>query len=238
MYHFFSQDEDVLAVMSTQEDGNMRLADNTVSTQENRKKFCEKNHIHTDCLVSANIAHSTNVAVVTDASKNILENTDALVTRAKNTYLSLTTADCFPVLFYDRDHKIVGVAHAGWRGVVSEIVPRTINVLAQEGANPRKLLVAIGPGISARYFEFSFSDLITNFGFYNQDKYIAEGSTIDKVRVDLRAIILDQLQHYGVNAEHIHDCALCTYANQHKFFSARRDGDGYQVMMSVIGIPE
>lgn len=224
--------------MSTQEDGNMRLDDDTGTVRVNRQKFCEKNHVHTDCLVSANIAHSANVEVVTDVHKPVYDNTDALVTRSKNIFLSLTTADCFPVLFYDRESRIVGIAHAGWRGIVSEIVPRTINVMTREGADPRKLYVAVGPGISVRYFDFSFADMIQNFGFYSQDKYIVEGSTIDKVRVDLRQIILDQLNRYGVSNENIHNCAECTFANQHKFFSARRDGRAFCVMMSMIGMRE
>jgi polyphenol oxidase len=238
MYNFFSQNEEIVAVMSTQEDGNMRLTGDMETSLRNRQKFCEKNHIHTDHLVSANIAHGTNIEIVESAEQKILDKTDALVTRAKNVYLSLTTADCFPVLLYDQKQRIVGIAHAGWRGIVSEIVPRTINVMTHEGAHPRELRVAIGPGISQRHFEFTFGDVINNFGFYNQDKYIAEGSTIDKVRVDLRQMILDQLRHYGVDSENIHDCAECTFANQHKFFSARRDKDGYCVMMSVIGIRE
>lgn len=236
MYNFFSQNEDVVAVMSTQEDGNMRLTDVAKSVGKNRQEFCEKNCINLKHLVSAQIAHSTNVVLVDDPTKTVYAHTDALVTKTPDVFLSLTTADCFPVMFYDQDCRIIGIAHAGWKGVVGEIVPRTINVMTHEGADPKNIRVAVGPGISARHFDFSFEDLITYFGFYNQDKYIEEGSTINKVRVDLRQIILDQLNHYGISTENIHDCGECTYANQHKFFSARRDGEGYCVMMSVIGM--
>lgn len=238
MYNFFSQDEDVVAVMSTQEDGDMQLQAKSDHVKLNRCQFCEKNHIEVERVVSAQLAHSTNVAIVESAEQKIFEDTDALVTRAKNVFLSLTSADCFPVLFYEREQKIVGIAHAGWRGVVGEIVPRTINVMTREGANPRKIRVAVGPGISPHFCDFDFADVIKHFGFYNQDKYIAEGSTMNKVKVDLRKIILDQLKHYDIAEENVHDCAECTYANQHKFFSARRDGDDFCVMMSVIGMPQ
>ena len=238
MYNFFSQDEDVVALMSMQEDGDMRLQDDSGSTVLNRCRFCERSQINEDHVVSAGLTHSTNVEVVKNSEQKVFENTDALVTRAKDVFLSLTTADCFPVLFYEREQKIVGIAHAGWRGVVGEIVPRTINVMTREGANPRKIRVAVGPGISSHFCDFDFPDVIKHFGFYNQDKYIGEGSTMGKVKVDLRKIILDQLHHYDIADENVHDCVDCTYANQHKFFSARRDGEGFCVMMSVIGMPQ
>ncbi len=237
MYHFFSHDEDLTAVMSTQIDGDMSLQSTADHVARNRQNFCAKNFIDIDHVVNAGLTHSTHVAVVEHADQKIIEDTDALVTRAKNVFLSLTTADCFPVLFYEREQKIVGIAHAGWRGVVGEIVPRTINVMTHEGAHPRKIRVAVGPGISAHFCDFDFADVIAYFGFYNQDKYIASGSTMEKVKVDLRKIIIDQLRHYNIADENIHNCAQCTYANQHTFFSARRDGKGFCRMMSLIGMP-
>ncbi|PID52230.1 MAG: hypothetical protein CR972_03025 [Candidatus Moraniibacteriota bacterium] len=236
MYNFFPQKDDVIARMSTQNDGNMRLRNSSKSTLQNRCRFFAKNHIDVKHVVSAGLVHGTNVEIVESSEQKIIEGADALVTRMKNVFLSLTIADCFPVFFYEQEKKIVGIAHAGWRGVVGEIVPRTINVMIREGADPHKICVAIGPGVSLRFCDFDFCDVIKYFGFYNQDKYIVEGSTINKVKVDLHKIILDQLRHHDIFEENIYDCADCTYANQHKLFSARRDGEEYCVMMSFIGM--
>jgi len=238
MYKFFSQHEELVAGMSTKPDGNMKIK-GTHSTQQalkNRKAFCVKNNINYDKIVSARVEHTTNVAIVNDCASEFVENTDALVTSKKDIYLSVTSADCFPVLMYDDKNDVIGLAHAGWRGIVNEIVPQTLKVMLKEGAELSEIKVTIGPGISQDYFDFDLKYLISEFGFYNQDKYIKEGSTIDKVKVDLRKIIFDQSKNIGISQDNMHDCGKCTFAHEHDFFSARRDGEDFAVMMSVFGM--
>ncbi len=137
---------------------------------------------------------------------------------------------------YDNHNDVIGIAHAGWRGIVNDIVPRTLNVMLGEGAQLENIKVTIGPGISKEYFDFGFEELISEFGFYNQDKYVIKGSTIEKVKIDLRQIIFDQSEIFGINEANMHDCGLCTFADNSNFYSARRDGADFNVMMSVIGM--
>ncbi len=240
MYKFFSQHEELIAGMSTRDDGNMKVKGTgeqiNEEALENRKKFCKKNNINHDKLISACVEHTTNVAVIDECASSFIDGTDALVTSNKDLYLSITTADCYPVLMYDRKNDIIGIAHAGWRGIVKEIVPRTLNVMLGEGAELNEIKLTVGPGISQEYFDFEFNDLISEFGFYNQDKYILKDSTIEKVKVNLRQIIFDQSKTFGINDENMHDCGDCTFAHDNMFFSARRDGDDFGVMMSIIGM--
>jgi YfiH family protein len=238
MYKFFSQHEEVIAGMSTKEDGNMKVKGehSDVRALQNRKNFCKKNGINYENLVSACVEHTTNVAVIDNEGPEFIDNTDALVTNNKDLYLSITNADCFPVLMFDRKNDVIGIAHAGWRGIVKDIIPRTLNVMLGEGAQLEEIKLTVGPGISQEYFDFEFNDLISEFGFYNQDKYILEGSTIEKVKVDLRQIIFDQSNVFGIKEENMHDCGECTFAHDNMFFSARRDGDDFGVMMSIIGM--
>ena len=240
MFNFFDSWDNVVAAMSTAQDGNMKLRKNETEEEvlKNRITFCEKLCIPYDNFVSAFVTHSSNVAIVEDVSQKFYENTDALVTRKKNIYLSVTTADCFPVLFYDHNAEVVGIAHAGWRGIIAEIIPATIKTMIEQGATHDNIVVEIGPGISQNQFDFEFDELITQFGFYSQDKYIVPGSTVGKVRVNLQQLILDQAQNAGVNMHKIKGCTACTYADENLYSARRHGGDSFSAMMTVVGMRE
>ncbi len=85
MYKFFSQHEDIIAGMSTKNDGNMKLKGDysTKEALKNRKEFCEQNNIKYEDVVSACVEHTTNVAVVNKNSDKNIDKTDALVTSKK-----------------------------------------------------------------------------------------------------------------------------------------------------------
>lgn len=144
MYKFFSQHENIVAGMSTRDDGNMKThgEHSTEQAIENRKQFCEKNNINYDQIVSACVEHTINVAVVNSQSEVFINNTDALVTNEKDVYLAITSADCFPVLMYDNENDVIGIAHAGWRGIVKGIVPETLKVMVGEGAQLINVMMA------------------------------------------------------------------------------------------------
>ena len=238
MYSFFSDHNDVVAAMSTANDGNMKLREDDLQEDviKNRITFCNKLCIPYEQFVSALVTHSANVAVVENASQKFYDNTDALVTNKKDIYLSVTTADCFPVLFHDPVSSVIGIAHAGWRGIIAEIIPATIAAMIDQGAKHKDIAIAIGPGISQNQFDFVFNELITQFGFYSQDKYIVPGSTVGKVRVNLQQIILDQAHNVGVDMYKIKGCSACTFSDENLYSARRHGGDSFSAMMSVVGM--
>lgn len=237
MYSFFRGRDGIVAAMSTKNDGNMKVKDIAHDTDviQNRMRFCDKLCIPYDNFVSAMVTHGSRVAVVTDVNEKFYPETDALVTREKGVYLSVTTADCFPVVFYDEHSGVTGVAHAGWRGIIKEIIPNTIAVMQEQGARVQDIHIEIGPGISQNQFDFELREMIHEFGFYSQDKYIVPGSTIGKVRVNLQQIIIDQVVRIGVDMHNIAGCTACTFEDD-RFYSARRHGgDSFAAMLTVIG---
>jgi len=238
MYIFFKQYNDITTVMSEADDGNMRIRCDYFDTEvlQNRETFCQKNGVAYSQLISALTEHTANVATVNTSDEKFITGVDALVTNQNNIYLSVTSADCLPVVFYEPQSGSVGIAHAGWKGVVSQIVPRTISAMQELGAQPQNIQMEIGPGISQKNFDFGLEEMLKEFGRYNQDKYIAEGSTIDKVKINLQKIIEDQAVESGISMGNMHTCTACTLA-QERFFSARRsDGASFDVMMAMIGI--
>jgi YfiH family protein len=238
MYSFFSDHEDVIAAMSTKNDGNMKIKDleKDHDVIKNRIRFCDKICIPYDNTVSAMVTHGSNVGVVKDPSQKYFSDTDALVTKEKDVYLSVTTADCFPVVFYDAHNNVTGVAHAGWRGIVKEIIPETISAMVGEGARIENIHIEIGPGISQNQFDFELKEMIDEFGFYSQDKYVVPGSTIGKVRVNLQQIIIDQAERLGVNIKNISGCRACTFTDEQYYSARRHGGDSFEAMLTVIGM--
>jgi len=162
--------------------------------------------------------------------------TDALITNKPGIFLTAVTADCFPVFFYASGKGAVGIAHAGWRGVVKKIVPETLHAMVKVYLlKTEDVRVAIGPGIRKCHFEVTREVLLK---FKSSRAFIFRRGR--KIFIDLPGIIRDQLRKAGVRHKNIVDSGECTCHNPRKYFSYRRDKSeehpkGFGNMISVIG---
>jgi polyphenol oxidase len=147
---------------------------------------------------------------------------DALVTAQKNVLLTIRVADCFPILLAGDDGRIVGAAHAGWRGVIGNIVGKTVRTMHEAGgaaAAPAKLIAAIGPGICADCFEVG-QEVAEQFDKAGHGASVLRPSG-RKPHVDLRAVLAAQLLAAGVTR--VDSQKLCTVEYAADFYSHRRD---------------
>lgn len=152
-----------------------------------------------------------------------LEGIDALVTQLPGYCLCISTADCVPVLLYDKRTRSIAAIHAGWRGTVSRIVEKTISTMAENyGTEGKDLIACIGPSISLEAFEVGDEvyDTFAKAGF--PMSIIARKET--KWHIDLWEANRQQLLARGVKPENIEISGICTYADNDDFFSARRQG--------------
>ena len=102
-----------------------------------------------DRMASLKQVHSATVLVAQQHSGCTGEG-DALISGAPGTFVSVRTADCFPVLMADAKTRAVAAVHAGWRGTLAEIVIRAAERMRAEfGTDPKNIFAAIGPGIGA-----------------------------------------------------------------------------------------
>lgn len=183
---------------------------------ENRSIFFEKIGTKGKQIFSADLVHGTGVKKVRpDDHPAIIKETDALISSGPDTVLAVTVADCFPVYFYNQKQNVFGVAHSGWRGTVGNISEKTIKAL---GDQPLDILVGIGPGIQACHFEIK-DDILDNFSEY-PDAIIKRG---EKIFVDLPNIIKSQIIETGVPEQNIESSGQCTFCQNYKYFSFRRD---------------
>lgn len=155
---------------------------------------------------------------------------DAMVTDDPRRMLVIRVADCAPVLLAGESGAVVGAVHAGWRGVVAGVVPRTVEVMRRWGA--KRLAAAVGPCISAEHFEVG-PEVAAEF-----ERVFGAGTPVVrtgyvKPHIDLKLAIRLQLEAAGVAAVDV--LPHCTYEDGERFFSHRRDRGRTGRMIGLIG---
>ncbi|HEU4929452.1 MAG TPA: peptidoglycan editing factor PgeF, partial [Candidatus Krumholzibacteria bacterium] len=182
--------------------------------------------------------HGARVSVVgNDNRGDVFEETDALVTNAALVPLTILTADCAAIFFFDPIRRAAGIAHAGWRGTVARIAQRTVVTMRDAfGCNPADVLAGIGPSIGPCCYEIG-RDVI------DAASEAFEGRT-DEVLVEpdmasagsFRASVNEEKKHFdlwranelilrdaGVREEHIDIARLCTSCRTDLFYSHRAE---------------
>lgn len=230
MLKFFEQFTEVGAVMSEKEDGTMRLRDDG-ENMENRIRFFEKAGIDSNRVVGAKLDNGVNVRIILYNKEKIINETDALITKEKNIFLSISVADCLPIFFYESEAKIIGIAHAGWRGIAGGVIENTIEKIIESGGEAKNLKIAIGPGINKCHFEVGI-DVAERFENYQE--YVLEKN--NKYFIDLRGIAKSKLNERGVKTENIEDHNICTFSSPNLFSFRRDKPETVEAMVAVIGL--
>ena len=144
---------------------------------------------------------------------------DAAVTRTPGRVCAVLTADCLPVLLADAQGTVVGIAHAGWRGLAAGVIESVVRTMA---VAPASLIAYLGPAIEAEAYEVgryvfdafvgSDSDAAAAFASRGAGKFLA----------NLNLLARQRLAKLGVGS--VHGGTLCTYGDAGRFYSHRRDG--------------
>jgi YfiH family protein len=146
---------------------------------------------------------------------------DAMVTNQKNLVLGILTADCAPVLFADGKAKVIGAAHAGWRGALAGILESTLKLMTEMGAKHQNIVAGIGPSITRRSYEVSREFLIPFMAETEENGYFFMESVVEgRYKFDLPGYISRKLSRLGVTTVTHTPCDTCLEAE--RFFSYRR----------------
>lgn len=234
MLPFFKQFPEITAVLSEKKDGSMKVfPERPEENRENCERFFTGQGIPADRVVSADQIHGTNVKIITaqnvshngrssfiryGGGRQMISDTDALVTKEKNIFLSVTAADCLPIFFYDPVEQVIGIAHAGWRGLTGGVIGKTIEAMTDCGAKTENVTVAFGPNIGKCHFEIQ-TDILPQFAGY--EEYIIRRD--DEIFINLQGIAEKQLQNAGIREANIETTPFCTFCERSTFFSYRRD---------------
>lgn len=218
--------------------------DDAQAVFENYRRFCSAVGTAPERTVLSKQIHKTTVRVCTaaDAGKGLLRDrdytADALITGERNLALTVFSADCGTLLFFDPEARCAGACHAGWRGCAAGIPERTVQELVRVfGASPRRLVCALGPCIGPCCFETDgdVPDAMRSALGTDAEPYLESRGR--KWNVDLAGLNRQWLLRAGLLPEHIDLAGLCTACRPDLFWSHRKMGEARGAQIAMIALP-
>lgn len=219
---FFTRQGGVSSGFYASLNGGLGSHDSAGHVAENRARMAAALDVEPHCLVTAFQSHSPDVAVVEAPwPSQARPRADGLVTRSPGLAIGVTTADCGPLLLADAKARVIGAAHAGWRGALAGIVEATVAAMERLGAERGQICAALGPMIRQQNYEVG-PDLIARFAAEDaaSNRFFRPAKRNGHALFDLAAYIAARLARAGVSQ--MEDLRLCTYADAARFFSFRR----------------
>lgn len=196
--------------------------DDPANVAENRARMARSLGVAPERLLTAYQIHSPEV-VIADEPWNVAARpkADAIVTRTAGLAIGVSTADCGPLLFADETARVIGAAHAGWRGALTGVIEGTIAAMETLGAARGRIVAAVGPLIRRDNYEVG-RGFVDDFVHADADyaRFFAPGAREDHALFDLPGFIAARLAASGIGR--IDDLGLCTYADADRFYSYRR----------------
>jgi YfiH family protein len=189
---------------------------------ENRSRMAAALGVAPLDLLTAYQIHSPHVVTVERPwSADARPRADAIVTKIPRLAVGVSTADCGPVLFVDDRARVVGAAHAGWRGALTGVIEATLDAMERCGADRGRIVAAVGPMIRQPSYEVG-SDLVARFSAADDanERFFKPSPRPDHALFDLAGYVAARIARAGV--ARIEDIGHCTYADAGNFFSYRR----------------
>lgn len=245
LFDLFKKEDSIVHFSTTREGGVSQDAfssfnmgnfsdDNPLHIRENRERLARMFYMDIDRFIVPHQTHGTKVLTIdrdflgldNATAIETLYGVDATITAEKDIFLCATTADCVPILLYDRKKRVIAAIHAGWRGTVGRIVEKTIGKMTHEfGSTPADIIAGIGPAIDMSNYEVGDEVVrqLQEEGFPISDTTVfqREAPTF-KYHIDLKEINRRELIQLGVLEHKIEKSPFCTFEREDLFFSARR----------------
>jgi YfiH family protein len=194
--------------------------DDKAHVEENRRRVAAYFDAGPEKLATVHQVHSPTAVIVDSSYDGARPEADAVVTATPGMVVGVLTADCGPILFADPQARVIGAAHAGWKGALGGVLESTIAAMISLGATRENIVASLGPSISHRNYEVG-AEFVARF-VETDPSYAAFFSSSEReghAMFDLPALTLKRLTDAGVRAENLD---ICTYADEERFFSYRR----------------
>jgi YfiH family protein len=213
--------------------------DDPTAVAENRRRAAAHFDLPIEALSTCYQIHSANALIATTGFSEARPRADAVVTTTARVICGALAADCAPILLVDPGARVVAAAHAGWKGALAGIVASTVARMAELGAQPDRIVAAVGPCIGPGSYEVGL-EFLERFEAQalGSSRFFRPGASTDKRMFDLPGFVLQRLADAGVtNADWI---GRDTAAEETLFFSNRRafkrgEGD-YGRLLSAIAL--
>ena len=189
---------------------------------ENRARMAATVGVAPTHLLTAYQIHSPTVVVAERPwTHEERPRADAIVTAVPALAIGVSTADCGPVLMADAQARVIGAAHAGWRGALGGVLEATIAAMERAGADRRRIVAALGPTISQLNYEVG-PELVAQFVAADpaNARFFTAAERAGHACFDLPGYIVARLRDASVGT--VENLGLCTYADSDRFYSYRR----------------
>ena len=202
--------------------------DRNYAIKNNRVKFIESLKINSETIIFPQQVHSNNVKII-DKVK-IYKETDGLLSLSSNLGIGILVADCVPVFLYATKSNHYGLIHSGWRGSANLITTNAIKKLIDLGNYPSEIKAVLGPSIGKCCFDIG-RDVVQYFS--QENLFLEKGA---KYKLDLKNEIFSELINLGLTVKNIYLDSHCTFCNEEKFFSYRREGINSGRMVAIMKV--
>ena len=202
--------------------GGVGSLDSHEAVAENRYRAAAALGVSPERLAVPYQIHSAHVTAISEPwAPGERPRCDGLATATAGLALGVTGADCGMILFADRRARVIGAAHAGWRGALSGVVEATVAAMERLGARRGDIAAALGPCIGRASYEVG-PEFVAGFAAAGEDtaRYFTPSENAGRSMFDLNAYIAERAERAGIGA--FEDMALDTYADERRFFSYRR----------------
>ena len=218
---FFTREGGVSDGIYASLNGGLGSGDDPASVGENRRRMAEQMGVTSTHLLSVWQVHSPDAVVVTGPWEgNERPRADAIVTSSEGLAIGVTTADCGPILLVDPNARVIGAAHAGWKGALTGVVEATIAAMENLGAERSGIVAAIGPLIRQHSYEVG-GEFVERFIEADAEHalFFIPAAREGHAMFDLAGFIRMRLENAGVLM--IDDIGVDTYSDE-RFYSYRR----------------
>jgi len=193
-------------------------SDQVSNVLKNRKKITDTFGREAEDIIIPRQKHTNKCQIIGSKIPKII-NADALVTTRKNIILSVLTADCAPILLYEKQEKIIAAIHAGWKGAKSGIIQNTIKEIIKLGGSSMNIVAIIGPCIQQDSYEVG-KEFYSNFQLEKDQNHQMFSKKNEKYLFDLPQYCTSILKNCGIKT--VNNMGICTFENEDNFFSYRR----------------
>jgi len=218
---FFSRHGGVSNGVYTALNGGIGSNDDPANVSENRRRMAEQIGVTPERLLTAYQVHSPEVVVASRPwGMESRPRADAIVSRAQGLAIGITAADCGPILLVEPNARVIGAAHAGWKGALTGIVESAVDAMEKLGAERSAIVAAIGPLIRQQSYEVG-SEFVERFIETDAESalFFLPAARERHAMFDLAGFIRRRLENAGVLL--IDDIGIDTYSDE-RFFSYRR----------------
>lgn len=215
----------------------LHVGDEKIVVLQNRQRAAAALGYNADAVVSGEQVHGINIVQVTadchHGRHEAIPQTDGLICAEADLVLMAYAADCTLLYFYDPQERLIGLAHAGWRGAVAGMGPQMVEALVRLGSRRENIRAALAPSIGPCCFQVG-PQVIKQIPRHLQQLVVRQRG--GAFYFDLPEFQRLQLLKAGLCAEYIFKSTYCTACHPKLFYSYRAAGPQTGRMAGIISM--